>query len=426
MKFKPVDRSLLSHPVEKRGFVNSRGADIFYRLIPAYGGTPDDPSKPVLVVINGGPGIASSVYRPLDYDYQNLDSPKNGNPDRFRHLRNHFRILIADQRGTDGLSLPIDLTDPALDYHAVARDFSSDTQARDYLAVINANIPAGEDFYLIAQSYGGMVGMQYLALPEHRRPRGIVFSAAAVPHEDVLEQQLSRRSEQLRLNRALLTAYPDIGARLERVRAALGRHGINPEWIHQLYGLLGKGVDGVWQRAFVEKLTKMETQSAEELRKELHDSGGINLLNYILSSSNFTPGYTDRTMALKVASRVRFEPWMIDENRTFLDPMPEAWMETLVQRIDADPPAPTPMPSVADLRDAIAKENVLFTAADNDAYVPAGIFRKAVEKYQVEGHTEIRTLPGGHNAIFLEAGVEALLDWIDPQPHIKPRDLRLP
>jgi pimeloyl-ACP methyl ester carboxylesterase len=411
MKFKPVDRSLLAHPVEKRGFAQSKGADIFYRLIPAYGSTPEDPSKPIIVVINGGPGMPSSVYRPLDFDYQNPDSPKNGSPNRFKYLLHSFRVLIADQRGTDGQSVPVDLMDPELDYHAVARDFSSDTQARDYLAVINAVIPADETFYMIAQSYGGIVGMQYLALADRRKPGGIVFSAAAVPHEDVLEQQNRRRAEQLRLNQQLRSACPDIAERLARVRTHLASVGLDPSLIHSLYGILGKGIAGAWEKAFIERLDKMLTQSHDELKKELHDTGGVNLLNYILSSSNFTPGYTDRTMARKVSATIPFEPWMIDENLTFLNPMDEEWKERLVRRIDAAPPEPTPMPPVADLRASIAEEHVLFTAADNDAFVPDDIFKKSIAKYQVEGHTEIRTLPGGHNAIFLEDGYRAFCDW---------------
>lgn len=412
MRFKPIDPTLLSHPIEKRGFVRNEGTDIFYRLIPAYDSTsPEDSSKPIIVVINGGPGIASSFYRPLDYDYLNLDSPKNGSPDRFRHLRQHFRIMICDQRGTDGQSAPIDLTDPELDYHGVSRDYSSDIQARDYLAVINELIPPHEPFYIIAQSYGGIVGMQYLALAQHRSPRGIVFSAAAVPHEDVLEQQTRRRAEQLRLNYQLRSAYRDIEARLSRVRAHLTSSGLDSSLIHSLYGILGKGVAGAWERAFVERLDQMLTQGRDPLKKELHDTGGVNLLNYILSSSNFTPGYTDRTMARRVSAAIPFEPWMIDENLTFLNPMDEEWKERLVQRIDADPPAPTPMPTIERLREAISKERVLFTAADNDAFVPADVFKKSIEKYQIPGQTEIRTLPGGHNAIFLEEGTRTFVEW---------------
>lgn len=78
---------ILEHPIEKRGFVSvpldhndpsKKTIEIFYRLIPSYGGSPDDKTKPIIVVFNGGPGVASHFYRPLNFDYDNLSSPKNG------------------------------------------------------------------------------------------------------------------------------------------------------------------------------------------------------------------------------------------------------------------------------------------------------------------------------------------------------------
>ena len=79
------------------------------------------------------------------------------------------------------MSAPLDLDDPDLDADLVARLFSSDVLAQDYLAAIEAAIPAGEPFHIIGRSYGGMPGMQYLALPNARVPNGIVFSSSALP-----------------------------------------------------------------------------------------------------------------------------------------------------------------------------------------------------------------------------------------------------
>lgn len=110
MRFKSIDPNVLHHSVERRGFhsvpldyQNPSGPTInlFYRLIPAIGGLPDDRSKPVVVVINGGPGIPASFYRPLDYDYATNSMP-HGGLDRFKFLAQSFRVLIVDQRGTDG------------------------------------------------------------------------------------------------------------------------------------------------------------------------------------------------------------------------------------------------------------------------------------------------------------------------------------
>jgi pimeloyl-ACP methyl ester carboxylesterase len=412
LKFKTIDRSLLNHPIEKRGFVNVPDGEIFYRLIPAYHHDVNDTSKPIIVVINGGPGVASSAYRPIDFDYQNPDSKLNGSINRFLYLLKDFRILIADQRGTNGLSMPIDLSDSKLDYHAIAERFSSDQQAKDYLAVIEQVIPKTEKFYIIAQSYGGMVGMQYLALPNKRLPAGIIFSASALPHEDALQSCLYRRSEQLKLNHALKSYDPLIEQKILLVKNHLINVGLPSYGIHSLYGILGRGMDGLWQKAFIDRLNAMLLQNINEVKKELKDAGGFSLLNYILSSSNFTPGETDRTLAIKVSKMVPFEDWMIDENVMYLSPMAEPGVELLVNQIDQDPPHPTAMPTLETLRHQIGQNQLLFTAAENDAFVPKEIYKKAIQPYLVEGHTELQTLPGGHNAIFLENGHLAIINWI--------------
>jgi hypothetical protein len=82
-----------------------------------------------------------------------------------------------------------------------------------------------------------------------------------------------------------------------------------------------------------------------------------------------------------------------------------------VAAIDAAPPPATPFPDMDELRAAIGRSQVLFTAADNDALVPGGMYREVVERFIVPGHTDVETLPGGHNAIFLEKGHEAFLAW---------------
>jgi pimeloyl-ACP methyl ester carboxylesterase len=422
--YKKIDRAAAEHAVERRGFVDApfdhaepAGASIaiFFRLIPAYGLTHDDPSRPIIVVVNGGPGIASSAYRPLAFDYQAPGGPGNGSLDRFKHLLHSYRVLLVDQRGTDGLSAPLDMTDPSIDADGIARWFSSDSQARDYLAVIEKVIPKGEAFYMIAQSYGGMVGMQYLSLTLEgaRRPRGVVFSCSALPYEDVLASSLARRSEQLKLNRELREAIPDVEARLADVRAHLERVALDPNLVNGLFGFLGKGVKGVWEKGFTAQLDKMLRQTREELEKAAKENHGeVNLLNYVLSSSNFTPGETDRTIAARTSALVPYEPWMIDENWVTMQAGGGiAWREAFVAAMDRKPPPGTPFPTVERLREAIALNRVLFTPADNDAFVPAESYVQSIAKFEVSGRTSIRRLPGGHNAIFLEKGHTAFNEW---------------
>ena len=422
--FKPVDRGVLSHSVERRGFVEAPfdharpdgpKIPVFYRLIPAHGAAVDDPSRPIIVVINGGPGYPSSAYRPLDYDYADLDSPKNGPLDRLKYLLRSYRVLLIDQRGTNGGSVPLDMENPAIDAHGIARWFSSDSQARDHLAVIESVIPPGEPFFMIAQSYGGMVGMQYLSLTAAgaRKPKGIVFSCSALPYEDVLASSLARRAEQRKLNLELRETVPDIEARLAKVRAHLKSLELDPGLTGGLYGFLGKGVKGAWEKTIVDHLAKMLAQSREEIVKQnKENSGEVNLLNYVLSSCNFTPGETDRTIAARTSELIPYEPWMIDENWVIMQAGGGvAWREAFVSAMDRNPPPATPFASAEELRAAIAGNSVLFTPADNDAYVPAENYVREIAKFQVPGRTSIRRLPGGHSAIFLEEGHRAFREW---------------
>lgn len=423
LPFKPVDPKVLEHPVERRGFVTvpldysvdaqlgGTTVEIFYRLLPPHGSHVDDATKPIVVVINGGPGIPSSFYRPLDFDYAPNAQPTG--LDRFKYLLATHRVLLADQRGTDGNSAPLDMDDPSVDPNLVARFFSADSHALDYLAVIDAVVPAGQPFYVIAQSYGGLPGMHLIAQRARRRPIGIVFSSSALPFEDPLASMRQRRREQLRLNLHLATVVPDIAARLDYVRARLTSLGLDPRLVHGLFMLLGKDVPGVWEPEVVRRLDKMGAQTRAEIMRDVEAGLELpSLLNYILSSSNFSPGWTDRTLAATGSREIPFEPWMIDEHEMLQqigqgDPRREA----MVAAIDRAPPPGTPFPTLAELRSAIGESQVLFTAADNDAFVPGEGYLETVERFVVPGHTAVRNLPGGHHAIFLAKGYEAFVDW---------------
>ncbi len=420
MRFKKVDPHVVQHPVERRGFItvpldyaNPSGPtiDLFYRLLPAYDSDLHDATKPIVVVINGGPGIPSSFYRSLDFDYATHSAP-GGGLDRFKYFLRTHRILLVDQRGTDGSSAPLDMDDPSLDPAFVGRFFSADSHARDYLAVIDQLIPEGERFFVIAQSYGGIPGMHLLTLAR-RRPNGVIFSSSALPYEDPEHAMRMRRLEQLRLNHHLRTVVPDIEDRLAKVRAHYAALDLDPGIIHGLFVLLGKDVPGVWEPGFVARLDKILTQSREQIMADVEAGGEApHLLNYILSSVNFTPGHTDRTLAALGSKEIPFEPWMIDEHVMLMKTGQDGtWRQDLIAAFDASPPPGTPIPTLDELREAISRHQVLFTAADNDAMVPGDAYRQSVERFLVPGHAEVRTLPGGHSAIFLEKGYEAFLDW---------------
>lgn len=421
-KLKAIDPNVVHHPIEKRGFVTvpfdyqnprSDTIQIFYRLIPAEGRSPEDPEHPVLVVINGGPGISSRVYRNLDFDYTDPDHPKNGKLNRFKYYSKTHRVLIVDQRGTDGFSAPLEVHDPNLDPIAVAKYFSSDYQARDYLAVIQKVVPQEQPFWMIAQSYGGMVGMQYLSLPEARIPKGIVFSCSALPYEDMLESSLQRRQEQLKLNLRLLECFPQIKEKIMKVREHLSSLELDPNFILSLFSSLGRDVERVWEQQFVAELDQMLNRNRDALVEQFkNSSGGGDVLNYILSSANFTPGFTDRTIAMQTNKAISFEPWMIDENWIMMQIGAEdAVTRKIILEMDQNPPLPTPFPTLNHLRSCISQNQLLFTSADNDAFVPFESYVKSYKKFLVPGHTQSRHLPGGHHAIFLQEGHRQFMDW---------------
>jgi len=418
---KPVSPEVVAHPVEQRGFVrvpldHTRGEgaiDIFYRLIPKQGQRPDDPSAPIVLVINGGPGIPASFYRPLDYDYAALRMPRGG-LDRLHHLTTRFRVLIADQRGTDGQSAPLDMDDPGIDPDTIARLFSSDSHALDYLAVVDAVVPEGEPFWVIAQSYGGLPGMQLVAQRARRRPEGVVFSSSALPYTDPVEAMRARRREQLRLNLQLRSAVPDIGEHMARARARLEAEGLDPSIVHGLYVLLGKDAAG-WEAGVVKRLSRIAGQTRAEIEADV--AAGMeapSLLNYILSSANFTPGHTDRTLAAMGSAEIPFEAWMIDEHEMLMRTGQDGtWRQELVARIDASPPPATPFPSMEALREAMGDTRQLFTAASDDAFVPGGDYKASVSRFLVPGHGQLAELPGGHNAIFLARGLDVMSAWME-------------
>jgi pimeloyl-ACP methyl ester carboxylesterase len=423
MKFLDVPQGILSHSVEKRGLVtvpldwknpSSEKLKIFYRFIPVLGKTHADTANPILVIVNGGPGAASGMYRPYDYDYA---SPSADHQDRevLKTLSQYFRILIMDQRGTPGYSAPLDMRAEDLDPEKVAKYFGADHLALDQQAVIEEVIPPSEPFFMIYQSYGGMVGMRYLTMPEiTRRPKGGVFTSSALPHENPLPAFLGRRQEQRRLNQSLAQFSAAIPKKLLAFRDHLSAHGLSAEGAHYLWELLGKGEDGKWQADFDRRLDKLLVADKASLEAFVNEhTADVSVLNYILSSSEMSPGQTDRNMARKVVKEVPYENWMVDEQNCWLriaDKEP-LHIKRLLDNLDVTPPTPAFYEPISVLKERFRGVRVLFTLGDNDAFLPTEKLLPHVEQFQVPGVTEIKLLPGGHKAAFLPVGAAYVADW---------------
>jgi hypothetical protein len=427
VKFLPVPGGVTAHRFEERGFVavpmdyarrgESPTLRIFYRLMPARGSAVRDTRAPIVVVVNGGPGAPSSFYRPYDYDYEH-PTEQTRKKDLLGVMLSRFRVLILDQRGTPGYSAPLDMSDPHLSPAIVARYFDSAHQALDHQEVIRAVIPENEPFYMIAQSYAGMIGMRYLTLPAiSRQPRGIVFSSAALPHGDAALAMESRRREQRALNLQLRRAEPRIEESLARLRAHFARNGFDPGSVNYLWTWLGKGP--AWEAALVDELRSLLRADRRGLQTFLDEEADkADLLNYILSAKELTPGFTDRTLAVVLVKRVPFEEWMLDEEWTLLRLQGDAgWIGPMLDALDRNPPpVDPPFPPMAEIRERLAGRYALFTLAKGDAFIGEEVALERRKQFAVEGRTRIEILPGGHQAAFLEAGVAAIASWIGGLP----------
>lgn len=419
LPFKPVDRGILKHDVEKRGFVtvpldytrpSGPTLDIFYRFMPVQGTSIADKTHPVVVVINGGPGMASSGYRPYDFDYTGQKPPK---VDYLGELTKYFRVLIMDQRGTDGKSAPLDLDNPAAKPELIARYFDSRHVALDHQRLVNEVLP-GEEFFMIAQSYGGMVGTHYMSLDEITRlPKGLCFSAAAMPHGDFFEQFRKRRAKQKELNLRLKESRPDLLPKILELRKRFAANGLDAGNAHFLWTYLGQGEDGDWQKKMEKRLGELLAADKKGLAAFVAEEGGANFLNYILSNPMTTPGHTDATMARAAAQELPYDAeWMLDEC-WMLQAIGRdgTWRQGVIEAMDAAPHPGLPYPPPARIRQGFAKSRVLFSLAEGDIFLPLESVRETAAQFQVPGVTSEIVLPGGHKAVFLPKGAKAFRDW---------------
>ena len=428
VKFLPVPATVTGHAVEERGFVSvpmdyarrseSPTLRIFYRLMPARGAKPRESRAPILVVVNGGPAMASSRLRPYDYD-QDRPTEEMRKGDRLGELLSRYRVLLLDQRGT-GHSSPLDMSDPLVDPAVVARYFDSAHIALDHQEVIRAVIPEGEPFYMVLHSYAGMIGMRYMTLPGiSRLPRGLVFASAVLPHRDVVQGFAARRSSQRALNLDLVRPVPDFKESIARLRAHFGANGMDPGSVNYLWTWLGKGVAGQWETALRDQVNVLLAADRGGLETFVEsEADRADLLNYILSAKELTPGFTDRTLGALLVKQVPFEEWMLDEDWTSTRLRGDAgWIDPLLDAIDRNPPPESPaFPPIDEIRRRLAGLHALFLFGRGDAYVAEETGVARARRYAVDGRSRIEVLPGGHRAVFLAPGVETIASWIASLP----------
>lgn len=411
---------ILVHKIEKRGFVSvpldyahpdKQTLKIFYRLIPIVGkSVEDDAGRPTIVVVNGGPGMASRGYRDYDYDYEKKPE------DKLSQLTKQYRVLIMDQRGTPGNSTALNMNAKILDYKSIAKYFSADSIARDQEKVINQVFAPQASFYIISQSFGGLVGFEYMIQNQiKRKPDGIIFSSAAMPFEDPIQFNLNRRNAQKELNLQLKQFDPTIESKIAALKKHFSEVGIEPAYVNSLWHELGHGKDGEWQRFLIEQINKMLQMDKVAIKKYLQTAvGRPDMLNIILSSSNMTPGWTDLSLSKRAMADIPFEPWMLDECSMNVFIANEDTNEAKnFRRIDKNPPKPIEFGSVEHVKAAIHQSPVLFTFGGNDAMTPTQpSMDHMLANFYIPNKTKYVLLQGGHQAIFSEEGVTQLSEWI--------------
>lgn len=412
--FIQVDKIIQEHSVEKRGFVtvpldyyDPQGAkiDIFFRLMPSKGASLANDKKPILVVMNGGPGMPSSGYRSIDFDYV---TGKGRN--RYDELDKYFRILAVDQRGT-GFSAPLDLDNPSLSPQIIATYFDSNEHARDHVAVIAEVVSENEPFFMLARSYGGHIGFQYIALGNHvPQPAGIILSSAIQPDMDGRTIFSKRRQKQRDLQETLLIERPGIDKKLNRLRAHLQQLQIDPNLINTLWFSLGAGDN--WEQHFEEKIDSLLAQTDKHVLLDSFEAGTVNLLNYVLSSAALIPGYTDKSLTKVTSKDVPFADWMLDENWVLNQiGNDDDWRQYFIAAVDANPPPATAFPNVAMFKDLMASQQVLFTFGEHDAFLEPTHQLEAAKRFFVPGHVSFQMFNGGHGAAFSKEGAKFVDEW---------------
>ena len=408
--FKSINHDFLIHDVERRGVVKvpfdydntGNTINVFYRLIPSLSG---DNSKPILVVINGGPGASSWGYHPIRYDYSSVK------PSEISELRKYFRVLLIDQRGT-GYSAPLDLNSRHLSADVIARYFDHDEQAKDHTAVIEKVIPEDQEYFLLARSYGGLVGFEHL-LKSTRQPKGYIFSSAIQPHLDSAQVFAKRRYKQKLLNLVLQEQSEDTVTKLVQLRALLKSVGLEQERVNILWSFLGRNEN--WIHELNQELSKLLAISTrEEMLQVLSvdNLSTVNLLNYVLSSKSLTPGFTDKTLTSVTSNTVPFEPWMLDENWTLNQlSLASGWKGAFIRAVDKNPPKPSYFPSVNFINEVVAHNNVLFTFGKLDSFLDSELMFREAQRFNTGENVSFKTFEGGHGAAFSKEGAEYLNNW---------------
>ncbi len=413
---------------EKRGFVevpldwfaqSGPRIEVFYRLL-----NPSETQKPILVFLNGGPASSSSSYVSLDGTHNSLIS-----------FMDKFRVLVIDQRGT-GFSAPLDLGSLDLDAVKMARLLGAKSHARDSEAVLGRILRPHEDFFLLSHSYGSQILFHYLTDANIKKlPKKVIIASPLAPYVDSVEVFLARRQQLGQLNKDLLGNHPDLKAKIIKVKERIRREEyvdsfgtkLQPEFLSIFFQYLDpkdptfhSWLDGKLNE-FLDPKTSIAV-IGDYLLTRIYPI--FNSLNYVLSSTELLPGYTD-AMLVEITDKLLekqqsvFLSWMFNEgdvilNRKNIDIIYGGKLKRFLLSVDSVAIHQKQIADLNVLKARLQQIPSLFITGTADPISPFSQIQLLFDK--IRGNSQETTfvaIPEGvHTDSLSENSVKIISDWV--------------
>ena len=408
LSFRSVDDSVTEHASEKRGFVSvplnyenpeQKKIKLFYRFIPHDGSRGfKDQSKPVMVVINDGPGLSSESLRAYDAEAKKTDN--------LTFFLKDYDVLLVDQRGT-GYSSPIDTDNSDLKPELIANYFDSDDIAKDYAQVIESLIP-GRPFYLLGLGYGGLALYSYIFHNKAPRPQSFIFANSSLPPYGFLKKYRSQRRLQYGLNLQMQRSDSAFKKDIRTLRKRLREEGGNPNAVNSLYSYMGGRNSKEWKTSLREELNKLLEMDSSDLEDHFEfTEKGPDLLRYVLSARSHTPGMTQRKLFKYFQKKLPLNPWMLDGfwQDSYLGDLEDTWKADWIRWVDKNPPPSTEFPSIRQLSSRFQRTPSLFIFGRDDKSSQTQ-FRRRELRWFKSPKVQVVEVPGKGEFIFEKGGVQ--------------------
>ncbi|HMN67406.1 MAG TPA: hypothetical protein PKC28_02610 [Bdellovibrionales bacterium] len=416
-----VDDQVAVHAVERRGFVrvpfdyarpSAEKVHIFYRWIPSLTGA----SAPTLIYINGGPGMAATSIRELDYDYTAMPA------DRLTELLRVFNVVLVDQRGTGGQSFPLVYEAWArTDLEKVGRYMNADVLALDHANVAEKLVRLGladaSHLYVMAHSFGLHVGQSYIRLLAERRiataPTGMILSAGQLA--DPLWTWTGARPNQENfsheaLRYSLREGLEPFNALVLRVKAHFAHIGADPELVHFAYADITPGEPDVLYSVVADFLTLKSKAEVDDYMMNYSDAYGA--LNPVLSVQSLNGGRMAGEILRDADRHYPMDSWIIDPLKAFaMEEKYNARKSDALERLVARGRIVSPrLPTRAQFEAFMSRSKLMFHWGRKDPITGAEVGRQIVANMLGQGvaNRAVFLTSGAHRDIRSIEGVTAI------------------